>query len=117
MTEILSSNRFVLEDEDWVYKLPTSERGQKANQQEYENYLKNPDIIAYTESYYWGLKQEKLFNIQIFPWEATEKDIPEELKPLWKQKLRNRFQVGQDKQGKWKFFDFEDVKFEEIFGK
>lgn len=111
------TNRLVLiGGEGYVYKLPLSERGQLANRAEYNNYLSRPDVCAYTEKHYWGLKQEQLTNIKIFPLEATEDDIPDELKTLWKQKLNNRFQVGQDKQGKWKFFDYEDVKYYELKG-
>lgn len=73
-------------------------------------------MCAYTEKHYWGLKQEQLTNIKIFPLEATEDDVPDELKTLWKQKLNNRFQVGQNKNGEWKFFDYEDVKYYEPKG-
>lgn len=110
------TNRLVLIGGGYVYKLPLSERGQLANRAEYDNYLSHPDVCAYTEKHYWGLKQERLTNIKIFPFEATEDDVPDELKTLWKQKLNNRFQVGQDKQGKWKFFDYEDVKYYKLKG-
>lgn len=111
------TNRLVLiGGEGYVYKLPLSERGRLANQAEYDNYLSHPDVCAYTEKHYWGLKQEQLTNIKIFPLETTEDDVPDELKALWKQKLNNRFQVGQDRNGEWKFFDYEDVKYYELKG-
>lgn len=116
MTEDKSTNRLVLIGKGYVYKLPLSEQGRLANQAEYDNYLSHPDVCAYTEKHYWGLKQEQLTNIKIFPLEATEDDVPDELKTLWKQKLNNRFQVGQNKNGEWKFFDYEDVKYYEPKG-
>ena len=105
------TNRVVLIGGGYVYKLPLSERGKLANDTEYRNYLENPDIVAKTEKYSWGLKQERLYNCRIFDWQATVEDVPDELKELFKRKLNNRFQVGQDLKGNWKFFDYEDIKF------
>lgn len=113
MTEELSTNRLVLVDDEFVYKLPVSDRGRRANIEEYQNFCKNPDIIAYSELNYWGLKQERLTNIIILPMDATLDDVPECCKHLWQFKLHNRFQVGRGKDGKWKFYDYEDTKFYE----
>ena len=106
------TNRIVFVTKNFVYKFPILFRGLCANKQEYSNYLTQADIVSYTEYKICGiLKQERLCNLKIFPYNYIEKDIPDEFKHLWKYKLNNRFQVGQDKNGKWKFFDYEDVKF------
>ncbi len=106
------TNRIVFITKNFVYKFPILFRGLCANKQEYSNYLNHTNIVSHTEYKTCGiLKQERLYNLKIFPYNCTEKDIPNEFKILWKYKLNNRFQIGQDKDGKWKFFDYEDVKF------
>ena len=106
------TNRIVFVTKNFVYKFPILFRGLCANKQEYSNYLTQADIVSCTEYKICGiLKQERLYNLKTFPRNCTKKDIPAEFKHLWKYKLNNRFQVGQDKNGKWKFFDYEDVKF------
>lgn len=109
-TKVLSlgTNRLVIIGKDYVYKLPIGKFGKLANKQEYQ-YSKIRDYIALTEQRWYGLKQERLSNIIILPLDC--KDIPQELNELYKKKLTNRFQVGQDKTKKWKFFDYEDVKY------
>ena len=47
MTEDKGTNSLVLiGGEGYVYKLPLSERGQLANQAEYDNYLSHPDMLT-----------------------------------------------------------------------
>lgn len=105
------SNRIVLVGEKWVYKIPLSRRGQKANEQEYEAFLNNIDIVAYSEPRWYGLRQERLHDLVILPRDAGESEVPEHLVPLFRRKLHNRFQVGRTVYGVWKYFDYEDIKF------
>lgn len=107
------TNRIAFIGKRWVYKIPILFRGVRANKCEYENYLKNSDIVAETHKKWYGLKQERLTDIRIFERRATIDEIPEELHALFKRKVHNKMQVG--KSGNvWKFFDYEDVKYYEI---
>ena len=106
------TNRIVFVTKNFVYKFPILFRGLCANKQEYSNYLTQADIVSYTEYKICGiLKQERLYNLKTFPRNCTKKDIPAEFQHLWTYKLKNHLHVGPDKNGKWKFFDYEDVKF------
>lgn len=105
------TNRICLITKKYVYKLPRLKYGFLANRNEYQNYQHNKSVVAYTKKYWWGLKQEKLDNVVTYPRYATIEDIEEEHKHLYKFKLHNRMQIGQDQDGTWKFFDYEDVKF------
>lgn len=107
----LGTNRLVILGRKWVYKLPLFRRGRKANQNEFENYLCNADIVARTEKRWYGLRQQRLTDIRILPRYAVLSDIPDDMKPLFKRKLHNRFQVGRGDFGEWLFFDYEDVKY------
>lgn len=64
---------------------------------EYENYLKNSDIVAETHKKWYGLKQEKLTDTKNFERWATIEEIPKELHALYKRKINNRMQVGKSK--------------------
>lgn len=57
------------------------------------------------------LKQERLFNIRRFLRDATIDEIPQEIKHLYKYCPHSRMQVGQDKNEKWKYYDYEDTKY------
>lgn len=107
------TDRLVIVGKTWVYKLPLFRRGRRANRQEYEAFLKNIDIVAYTEHHWYGLRQERLYDLVVLPRYAGESEVPEHLRPLFRRKLHNRFQVGVTDYGRWKFFDYEDVKFYE----
>lgn len=109
----IGTNRLVILGRKFVYKIPLFRRGRRANRNEYENYLQNADIVAETQRRWYGLKQERLTEIHIFPRYATLSDIRDDMKPLFKRKLHNRFQVGRGENGKWLFFDYEDVKYYE----
>lgn len=95
----------------WTYKIPLLRYGRIANYVEYYNYLHNPDIVAKTEYHWYGLKQETLKNIKIYTRYAKQDEINKEHQYLYLKKLNNKMQVGQDKQGKYKFFDYEDIKY------
>lgn len=107
----LGTNRMVVEGRDCVYKLPIGIRGIAANTAEYRNAACNP-LVAKTEKRWYGLKQERLYDTVILPYEETGVCLPAEWRELWNMKLHNRFQVGRDKHGVWKFFDYEDVKWD-----
>ena len=105
------TNRLVIIGKDFVYKIPFRIRGIRANRIEYINSLKRAGYVALTEKHWWGLKQERLFNTVCYKQGTTRKELAEEHKHLYKLKLTNRIQIGQDKHGVWKFYDYEDVKF------
>lgn len=105
-----SSNRIVFIGKSFVIKIPIFIRGILANYIEYQNYIKYGDIVAKTEFHYLYNKQERLYNTIEFP--LTEKNmVPKEIKYLVPYRIYSRIQVGQDKKGVWKFFDYEDTKF------
>lgn len=104
--------RICIVGKKFTYKFPIFIRGIKANRVEYSNYKKNTGIVAYTEKHWWGLKQETLTNLKVYPKEDTSRDeINDEHKFLFPFKVHNRIQIGQDKKGNWKFYDYEDIKF------
>jgi len=105
----IGTNRFCVLKGMFAYKFPLGRRGRKANEIEYTNYLSHRDIVARTEKHWWGLKQERLTETQIYA--LGECNVKEEHKPLLPYALHNRMQVGKDKHGNWKFFDYEDVKY------
>lgn len=105
----LGTNRLCIVGKKYTYKFPLFFRGYCANKAEYSNYLNNKDIVAYTEKHWWGLKQETLTNTVIY--KLDEKDILPEHQSLVPYALKNRMQVGKSKDGAWKFFDYEDVKY------
>lgn len=106
----VSSNRIVVIVKSFVIKIPIFIRGVLANYIEYQNYIKHSDIVAKTEFHYLYNKQERLYNTIEFPLVEKNK-VPEEIKHLVPYRIYNRIQVGQDKKGVWKFFDYEDTKF------
>lgn len=110
MTITTGTNRFVIIGKKYVYKLPIGKRGILANEAEYENAKDNPGC-AVTEKHWYGLRQEKLYEIFALPYCMKTLEILPEWEELWKKKLHNRFQIGMDRRGKWKFFDYEDVKY------
>ena len=106
----IGTNRFVIILKNYVLKIPISFRGLLANDMEY-NYSIERDYVAKTSKRWYGLKQERLFNTQTFIQGTTEEELPDCLKYLYKYKLTNRIQIGRNKQGQWKFFDYEDIKY------
>ena len=78
------------------------------------NYSLHKNYVAKTYKKWYGLKQERLFNTEIFDRKTTQEELPSYLKHLYKHKLANRIQVGQDKSGQWKFFDYEDIKYYKV---
>ena len=105
------TNRIVLVFKNHVIKIGIGRRGYLANYIEWVNYLNNKEIVAETKFKCGILKQERLFNIQRFLYDATIDEIPQEIKHLYKYCLHSRMQVGQDKNGKWKYYDYEDTKY------
>lgn len=103
------SNRIVLVGKRYVYKLPIGKRGRLANKAEYINAKDNPDC-AITETHWYGLRQERLYDIFVLPQYLDALTFPPEWNLLWEKRLNNRFQIGRDSHGRWKFFDYEDVK-------
>ena len=105
------TNRFCIVGKKFTYKFAWHFRGFLSNINEYENYLKNKDIVAYTEFQWWGLKQESLSQTISYKRYTTKEELEEEHKFLYPFKLHNKIQIGIDKDNKWKFFDYEDIKF------
>ena len=103
--------RLVILTKNYAYKLPIGLRGIKANRSEYKNFLNCQHLVAKTEKRWWGLKQERLYNTVCYKQGTTKQELAEEHQELYDFKLTNRIQIGQDKFGVWKFFDYEDVKF------
>lgn len=104
------SNRFVILFKNFAIKIPQHYHGIIANKIEYKNYLENKTICAKTKKLGIFLVQERLNNIQIFKRDVTEDEIPDYALSLFQKKINNRLQIGQDSEGNWKIFNFEDVK-------
>lgn len=109
----IGTNRLVIVGKKFAYKIPLFFRGVKANRQEYTNAL-GKDYVAKTEKKWYGLKQERLNNLVTLPYKY-DGEIPDDWKELWKHTVHNRFQVGQDESGAWKFFDYEQTKWDKSF--
>lgn len=106
------SNRFVILLNNKVIKIPIGLIGISANQIEFKNSLIYPSLIAKTTLFCKCIIiQEKLQNIQIFNRYEVKENIPQYLHPLFDIKVHNRLQVGQSKNGQWKIFDYEDIKY------
>ena len=106
----IGSNRIVIIGKNNVIKVPIGKRGIIANYVEYKNYLEHQDIVAKTSYHWYGLKQEKLHNLQTYPLCTGYDDLPTDIKPLYQYRTYSRIQVGQSSSGKWKYFDYEDSK-------
>lgn len=106
----IGTNRLVIVGQEVVYKLPLGFRGLKANRVELKNAENNP-CVAYTEKRWWGLRQERLCNLIIYELEVDREDVCTEHRHLFDIKLHNRLQIGRSKDGLWKIFDYEDVKY------
>ena len=104
------TNRLVILTRKYAYKLPLSTRGIAANYMEYVHACGNP-LIARTEIRFYGLRQECLVDTVVYRYGADENEIAEEHRHLYQIMLHNRLQVGKDKDGTWKIFDYEDVKY------
>nr|DAG70153.1 MAG TPA: hypothetical protein [Caudoviricetes sp.] len=102
------TNRIVIIGKRSVYKFPIGIRGFLANRMEY-HLSKDRSLVAATQKYWWGLKQERLWNTVTYPYQC-EHVLPEH-QELYEIQLHNRLQVGQDINGIWKIFDYEDVKY------
>lgn len=109
----IGTNRLVIICKDYVIKIPMTFRGRLANYVEWVNYINNPDVVATTTRHWYGLKQERLYNLQSFKYKEIKENLPEDIQLLYDRSLINRcrIQVGQDKNGKWKFYDYEDTKY------
>lgn len=108
------TNRIVIVGRKWVYKLPIFSRGKAANLNEYANYTKHDDIVAKTYKKWYGLKQERLHDIKVYRYQAAVEEILPEHIEIFKQHFtHNRLQIGKSKDGQWKMFDAEDVKYYE----
>lgn len=106
----LGTNRITIVCKNYVYKIGIGKRGFAANLQEYILSLNN-SLVAKTELHKYGLKQERLTNIVVYPRYAKIDEILEEHKHLFNCKLHNKLQVGKDKNNQWKIFDYEDIKY------
>lgn len=106
----LGTNRLTLICKKYVYKLALHKRGYAANLQEYKLSVEH-DFVAKTELHWYGLKQERLTDIVVYPRYATKEQVQKQHQFLFDKKLHNKLQVGKDINGDWKVFDYEDVKF------
>lgn len=115
------SNRIVFDLNDGtVLKIPYNNVGIESNKLEYENYNKKPKIVAKIYKYENNLIiQEKLENIITVPYEHTLKSTVEPYlkkqgieveQDILKEMLNTKAQLGKDKKGNYKFFDYEDAK-------
>lgn len=107
----IGTNRIVIVCKKFVYKLPLGLRGVRANWDEFKNAF-GKYYVAKTERKWYGLRQEALTDLVTLPYKY-DGDIKEEWKPLWEHMVHNRFQVGKSRDGTWKFYDYEEVKFYE----
>lgn len=108
MTIKFGTNRIVIVGKRFVYKLPIGIRGLLANRMEFQ-LAKNQPLVAKTQKCWWGLKQERLWNVVTYPYQC-DCVLPEH-QALYEIQVHNRLQVGQDANGVWKIFDYEDVKY------
>lgn len=108
----VGTNRLVIVGQEVVYKLPLGLRGLRANRIELRNAQNNP-YVAHTEKRWYGLRQERLHRLVTYDRYVERKDVRKEHQFLYDIKLHNRLQVGCDKNGIWKIFDFEDVKWKD----
>lgn len=104
------TNRIVIVGKKFVYKIPIGIRGILANRMEFQ-LAKNQPLVATTQKHWYGLKQERLWNVTIYPYQCN--CVLPEHQELYKIQLHNRLQIGQDASGMWKIFDYEDVKYRE----
>lgn len=115
------SNRIVFSlDDEKVIKIPYNNIGIESNKLEYEYYNKKPNIVAKIYSYNNNLIiQEKLSDIITVPYKYTiDGSVKKYLNSqgitvddeLINEMLNTKLQIGKDKLGKWKFFDYEDAK-------
>ena len=104
----IGTNRIVIIGKKFVYKFPIGIRGILANRMEYQ-LAKSQPLVATTQKCWWGLKQERLWNVTIYPYQCNI--VLPEHEELYKIQLHNRLQVGQDVSGVWKIFDYEEVKY------
>lgn len=107
------SNRLVIILKNKVIKIPLSTLGLYANKNEYLNYIhsSSQQYIAKTQlKKDFFVIQEKLNNCIIYPYGIQKEHLKQELWPLFDIAVHNRFQVGQDKDGNYKIFDYEEVK-------
>lgn len=102
------TNRVVVVGKQFVYKFPIGIRGILANRMEFQ-LAKDQPLVAKTQKYWWGLKQERLWNLVIYPYQC-KRVLPEHQK-LYEIQVHSRLQVGQDASGAWKIFDYEEVKY------
>lgn len=108
MTIKFGTNRIVIIGKRFVYKFPIGIRGVLANRMEFRLAKKQP-LVARTEQHWYGLKQERLWNLVTYP-RYSDQVLPEH-QALYEIQVHNRLQVGQDINGIWKIFDYEDVKY------
>lgn len=104
------TNRIVIVGKKFVYKIPIGIRGILANRMEFQ-LAKSQPLVATTQKHWYGLKQERLWNVTIYPYQCN--CVLPEHQELYKIQLHNRLQIGQDASGMWKIFDYEDVKYRE----
>lgn len=120
------SNRIVFDLNDGtVLKIPYNNIGIESNKLEYKYYNKKPEIVAKVYNYKNNLIiQEKLDNIITVPYEHTLKmTVSSYLKDngieieenILKEMLNTKVQLGKDKLGNYKFFDYEDAKLSENY--
>ena len=97
----LGTNRIVILFKNYVIKIPILFRGRLANYIEWVNYINNPDIVATTTRHWYGLKQERLYNLQSFKFQELKENLPDYVQKLYDKSLINRcrIQIGQDKNG------------------
>ena len=104
------TNRIVILTKNFAYKFPIGLRGIKANKNEYENSIRRKGFVARTEKHWYGLKQERLYNLVVYRYKAEKSELKPEHQHLYNLHLENRIQIGQDKSGCWKFYDYEEIK-------
>ena len=110
----IGTNRIVVTLRGKVIKIPKCIRGIRANRTEYENFCQAPiGTVATTDLHFIFLSQERLVDLETYPRDATREEVPIYARGLFDVKVNNRLQIGKDKSGRYKIFDYEDVKFYE----
>ena len=104
-----------------VAKVPYNNLGILANRLEYEYFQEHKEVIAQVKKYKQNIiVQEKLYSIIVVPFEYTlnknaeiylKQNYPNtDFTSLLEEAIFSRLQIGFNKDGKPKFYDYEDSK-------
>lgn len=96
---------------NYVVKIPYKRSGIRAQREEAMNSVDNP-YVAYTIRFGWIIIQERLYDTVIVPYEYVGNEYNGvDISKFQNVKKHNRIQIGRGRDGQYKFFDYEDVKY------